>query len=542
VFPGKVEVKRPLLHTIFERAQIYDGLGNAPFVTDVAVVDERVALIGNLAEREALERIPCEGLALAPGFIDVHSHSDELWLADSRCLSKITQGVTTEIGGNCGTSAAPLAGDALARKQRNARAYRLDVEWTTVDEFLSLVARNGVALNVATLVGLGTTRSCISGPSDRRLDSDEQARQELLVREAVEHGALGVSSGLIYEPSRYADVAELIGCSSAARAAGAARYVSHLRDEGDDVIAALEEALAVGVGADVAVHCSHHKAAGRRNWGKVHRTLERIGRARAAGNAVGIDVYPYIASWTELATLLPDAVRRGGAAATLERLRTPEIAAAVALALNLQRDPELGGDTWHDILITDTGSERNRTAAGYRIDELAHAWRMSPAQTAIRLLVEGELAVQCAFFCMSEDDVATVLSADFCSIGSDASARAFEGPTAQGIPHPRTYGCFPRVFGRFVRGRPTLSIEEAIRRMTSLPAAQFGLAERGTIETGNWADLVVFEPDGIADRATYENPFVPSAGIRHVVVNGRAVIRNGEVTRALPGRVLRNGR
>jgi N-acyl-D-amino-acid deacylase len=531
-----------LLHTIYERARIFDGLGNAPYVTDIAIVDEKVALIGDLTDRDALERIPCDGLALAPGFIDVHSHSDELWLADPRCLSKITQGVTTEIGGNCGTSVAPLAGTALEQKQREARIYGIDVDWQSLDDFFSLVARNGIALNVATLVGLGTTRSCVSGPSDRRLEPDERAEQERLVRVAVEQGALGVSSGLIYEPSRYADHDELVGCAIAARMAGGPRYVSHLRDEGDASVAAVEEALAIGAAADVAVQCSHHKAAGRRNWGKVHQTLDVIGRARARGADVGIDAYPYVASWTELATLLPDAIRRGGTTATLERLRTPEIALSVALSLNLQRDPALGGDSWHDILITDAGTERNRELAGYRIDELARHWRMSPAQCTIRLLIEAELAVQCAFFCMSEDDVASVLSADFCSIGSDASARAFSGITAVGIPHPRTYGCFPRVFGRFVRGRRVLSMEEAIRRMTSLPAAQFGLAGRGAIATGNWADLVVFEPDGIVDRATYENPFVASAGIVHVVVNGRAVIRNGEATRARPGRVLRNGR
>jgi N-acyl-D-amino-acid deacylase len=531
-----------LLQTIFEHVRIFDGLGSAPFVADVALADERIALIGHLADRESVERIACSGLAVAPGFIDVHSHSDELWLADSRCLSKITQGVTTEIGGNCGTSAAPLYGHARERKVRDARSYGVEADWETLDDFFTLVERNGTALNVASLVGLGTTRSCVSGPSDRRLEIAEQAEQERLVREAVEHGALGVSSGLIYEPSRYADRTELVGCCAASRSAGAARYVSHIRDEGDGVIAAVEEALAIGAAAEVAVQCSHHKAAGRRNWGKVHQTLELIARARTRGVAAGVDVYPYVASWTELATILPDAIRRGGAAATLERLRDPEIATSVALALNLQRDPALGGDTWHDILITDAGREGDSAWAGYRIDELARRWRMSPAQCVIRLLIDEELAVQCAFFSMSEDDVATVLSAEFCSVGSDASARAFDGITARGIPHPRTYGCFPRVFGRFVRGRHTLSMEEAIRRMTSLAATQFGLAGRGCIAAENWADLVVFEPDVIADRATYENPFVASAGIRHVFVNGRAVIRDGEYSRALPGRVLRNGR
>ena len=479
---------------------------------------------------------------MAPGFIDVHSHSDELWLADGRMLGKITQGVTTEIGGNCGTSAAPLYGSARERKVRDARDYRVDVDWTTFDEFLRAVERGGVAANVASLVGLGTTRAAVAGDAARRLERDELAAQARLVREAVEQGALGVSSGLIYEPGRYADVAELAACAIAARDAGAARYVSHVRDEGDDVVAAIDEALAVGAAADVAVRCSHHKAQGKRNWGKVHQTLEAIARARARGADVAVDVYPYVASWTGLATILPDNVRRGGAAATLERLARPEVVAATALALTLARDPAAGGDGWHDILITDVASERNAALAGYRIDELAAHWHVSPARAAIRLLIEEDLRVECAFFSMSEDDVATVLSAEFCCIGSDASARAYTGITARGVPHPRTYGCFPRVFGRFVRGRPTLSTEEAVRRMTSLPADLFGLAGRGRIALGAHADLVLFDPQTIVDRATYEQPFVPPDGIRLVVVNGTTVVRNGNYTGERPGRVLRGGR
>lgn len=525
-----------------EAPLIYDGLGGIPYTTDVGIVDGKVVLIGDLRERDAVERIPCSGFALAPGFIDVHSHSDELWLVDSRCLGKISQGVTTEIAGNCGTSVAPLHGYALDRKRRDAQSYRLDVSWENLDQFFSLVESNGVALNVATLVGLGTTRSCISGPDDRRLEQHELLAQTALVREAIEHGALGVSSGLIYEPSRYADIDELVACAQTARDAGGGRYVSHVRDEADGLVAAIEEALLVGERAGVAVQCSHHKASGKRNWGKVHQTLEMIEQARARGADIGVDVYPYVASWTELATILPDSVRGGGEAATLERLRDPEIAASVALALNLKRDPSLGGDTWHDILITDVGSERNADVAGYRLDVLARVWGMSPARTAIRLLIEEELNVQCAFFALSEDDVATVMSAEFCSIGSDSSARAFEGITARGVPHPRTYGCFPRVFGRFVRGRHTLTTQEAVRRMTSLPARQFGLAARGEIAIGHWADLVVFDAAEIADRATYDRPFVAPAGIRDVFVNGRAVIRNAEFTRTLPGRALRNGR
>jgi N-acyl-D-amino-acid deacylase len=511
-------------------------------VTDVAIVDGRIAIIGDCSERDAYQTIDCAGFALAPGFIDVHSHSDELWLVDGRALGKITQGVTTEIGGNCGSSVAPLHGEARAKKVRDAHEYRLDVDWTTLDEFFGAVERSGVALNVATLVGLGTTRACISGPADRRLEREELEAQTRLVREAIEHGALGVSSGLIYEPSRYADLTELSACARAAREAGAPRYVTHLRDEGDALLEAVDEALAVGINADVAVRCSHHKAAGRKNWGKVHRSLATIDHARSHGRDVAIDAYPYVASWSELATILPDAIRRGGPAATLARLRDPQIAASTAMLLTIARDPALGGDTWNDILITDAGEERNANFAGYRMDEVAAHWRMSPARAAIRLLVEEELRVECAFFAMSEDDVAAVLTADFCCIGSDASARAFEGPTARGIPHPRTYGCFPRVFGRFVRGRPIFSAEEAVRRMTALPADLFGIADRGRIELGAWADLVVFDDRRIVDRATYERPFARAEGLRDVFVNGEAVLRNGDYTGARPGRVLRGGR
>lgn len=526
-----------MLGTIFEGARIYDGTGDVPFVTDLAVVGDRVALIGDLSERDAQRRIPCAGLALAPGFIDVHSHSDELWLADGRALGKIHQGVTTEIAGNCGTSAAPLSGYALERKRRNAKRYGLDVDWSSLDEFFTLVERSGVALNVASLVGLGTTRACISGPSELRLDDDALEAEAELVREAVEQGAIGVSSGLIYEPSRYADLRELARLAVAAREGGAPLYASHVRDEGDALIEAIDEALEVGTRAGVAVQCSHHKAIGKRNWGKVHASLERIAQAREQGARVHADVYPYIATWTDLAGVLPEAARRGGPNATLERLRDPRTALAIELALDLAHR-----ELWPDVLITDVRSERNAGAVGLRISELARSWGLSPQRAVLRLLLEEELDVECAFFVLNEDDVATVLSADFVCIGSDASARALTGPTAHGAPHPRTFGCFPRVFGRFVRGRGTLTTAEAVRRMTSLPAAIFGLSGRGTIAPGSYADLVVFDEKGIIDRATYEQPFVYPGGIPHVFVNGRPAILDGEATGERAGRVLRGGR
>ncbi|GAC1309719.1 MAG: D-aminoacylase [Vulcanimicrobiaceae bacterium] len=526
-----------MIHEIIEGALVYDGSSAPPQALDVGIVDDRIVLLANLAERDAFRRTDGRGRTLAPGFIDVHSHSDELWLADGRCEGKVRQGVTTEIGGNCGTSVAPLLGLARERKTAEARAVGVTASWRDLDDFFQSVASGGVALNVATLVGLGTTRRCVAGDRAGRLAEDEAAAQCALVREAIEHGALGVSSGLSYVPSRYAELDELVACASTAREAGMARYVSHIRDEADDMLAAVDEALAIGRAADVAVHVSHHKAARKKNWGNVHRSLAAIARARAGGMAASADVYPYVALWTGLDTILPADALEGGSAAALARLADPQTAVALALRLALDRAGE-----WHDILISTVASERNAHLAGLRVDELAERWRLSPPRAALRLLHEEELQVEAIFFAMDEDDVASVLSAEFVSIGSDASARALDGPTVRGVPHPRTFGCFPRVFGRYVRGRGTLELGEAIRRMTSLAADQFGLVDRGRIALGAFADLVLFDAAAIVDTATYAQPYAYPQGIDAVWVNGRAVVRDGATTGARPGRTLRSGR
>ncbi|HET7815474.1 MAG TPA: amidohydrolase family protein [Candidatus Baltobacteraceae bacterium] len=493
-------------------------------------------MIADLSQRDAVRNINCAGKILAPGFIDVHSHSDELWLALPRCDGKIAQGVTTEIGGNCGMSVAPLAGPGLERVRRSAKHLKVDVQWRNLDEFFSLIEESGTALNVATLVGLGTTRQTVSGDSERRLNADELRAQADAVRTACEHGAVGVSSGLIYPPSMYAHRDELVAMAQAAREAGSALYASHVRDEADRVVEAIAECLDIGERAGVTVQCSHHKASGKKNWGKVHQTLELIDDARGRGVDAFCDVYPYTASWTDLSTILPDSAHYGGTADTIARLSDPEQRAAIALYLQLHQ-----AENWHDIMITEVGSEKNRELAGMRMDEIARMWFLPPAHAAIRLLVEERLEVGAIFFKMNEDDVATVLSAGFCCVGSDASSRALSGVTARGVPHPRTYGTFPRVFGRFVRQRKTLDLVEAVRRMTSLPADIFNLRDRGRIEVGRYADLVLFDQDTIVDKATYEDPFHFPAGISHVFVNGRPVIADGEFTRELPGRVLRNG-
>jgi N-acyl-D-amino-acid deacylase len=523
-----------VIDTIVSGAAIYDGVSLQPSITDLAIVGERIALIGDLSERESVRRVEGAGLTLAPGFIDAHSHTDELWLVDGRCASKVLQGVTTEIAGNCGSSVAPLHGLARERRASDLAVYGLGIEWETLDEFYGLVQRSGVSLNVASLVGLGTTRRCVRGDREGRLDEAELVAEAALVREAVEQGALGVSSGLIYTPSRWADVDELATMSAAAREAGGAIYATHLRSEGDDLLEAVDEALEVGRQAGVTVQFSHHKAAWKKNWGKVQRSLEAIDRARARGTVAYADAYPYVALWTDLSTILPEAALYGGREATLERLADPEAAAAIALRLELD-----WGTSWNDIMITDVRTNANAHLNGMRLDDIARHWDTSPVRAAIRLLRDERLDCQAIFFAMNEDDVASVISAGFTCIGSDASARAIDGPTARGVPHPRAYGTFPRLFGRFVRRRPTLDLGEAIRRSSALPAEIFGLAKRGRIAEGWYADLVLFDADAITDTATYQHPLAYPEGISGVWVNGVAVAENGKHTGARPGRVLR---
>ncbi len=304
----------------------------------------------------------------------------------------------------------------------------------------------------------------------------------------------------------------------------------------ENAIEAIEEALEVGRRAQVTVQCSHHKASGKSNWGKVHQTLALIDAARTRGLDAYCDVYPYIASWTELASILPARSRFGGVPETLDRLADPQESATVALYLQMKHD-----GTWKDMLITEVSSEKNAHLAGMRMDEIARRWDVSPPQAAIRLLLEEQLDVNAVFFKMNEDDVASVLSADFCCIGSDASIRALHGPTARGVPHPRTFGTFPRVFRRFVRQRATLDIVDAVRRMTSLPASIFGLRDRGTIDIGKFADIVVFDRDTLRDTATYKRPYSFPEGMEHVFVNGLPVVLHGAFTDLRPGRVLRAG-
>lgn len=527
-----------MLDVILRGGLIVDGTGTPAYRTDVAFKDGVIARIGDCAAADAAEHIECTGLAIAPGFIDMHGHSDEILLVDPLADAKIRQGVTTEVGGNCGASPGPLSQDEFnSRRRRYKDAYGFELETSTIGTFLDALESAEPVMNFCTLVGCGETRAAVGGIDDMPLDKATLQRQCDLVRAACEQGAIGISSGLIYPPGRFADIAELTALASAARDAGSPLYASHIRSEGQHLIEAVEEALAIGARAGVGVQLSHHKASGKANWGKVHDSLALVDRSRASGNDVVLDQYPYKASSTGLDVILPKDVNVGAADTVAERLADKRYAAVVAARVELEY-----GDRWDDVLIASVGSEKNRRFEGMTVAQIAHSEGRTPVAAALDLLAQERLQVAAIYFTMCEDDVRTVLSYAQTSIGSDASVRSVGGITAQGKPHPRAFGTFPRIFKRYVRDTKLLSLEEAVRRATRLPADRLGLRRRGELREGWYADVVVFDPQRIADMSTYEDPYQYPEGMPHVFVNGVSVVRDGRSTGDKGGRVLRRGR
>jgi N-acyl-D-amino-acid deacylase len=527
-----------VLDFVLEHGLIVDGSGGPSFRTDLAIAGDRIARIGDCSELDVRERIECAGLVLAPGFIDMHGHSDEILLVNPRAESKIRQGITTEVGGNCGASAGPLSDSDLADKRDRLRQhYALDVTWRDLAGFFAALEKSGIAMNFCTLVGLGNTRSVAGGVGPAPLDGPQLRHESELVREACRQGAIGVSSGLIYPPGRFADDGELAALARAAAEASSPLYATHLRSEGDELLEAVEEALSIGMRADVSVQLSHHKASGKRNWGKVHDTLALVERARSRGADIVLDQYPYKASSTGLDALLPADVNVGTRDEVVQRLADPSYARLVVARLELEH-----GRDWNDILISTVSTSRNTFAEGLTAAELARATGRSSAAAVVALLAEERLDVSAIYFTMCEPDVQTVLSYRNTCIGTDASARSVTGPTAAGLPHPRAYGTFPRIFKRYVRDTKLLTLEEAVRRAAFLPALRLGLRSRGKIAENWYADIIAFDSARIADTATYLEPHRYPAGVRDVFVNGRPVVRNEATTGELAGRVLRRGR
>ena len=525
-----------MLDYVISNGSIVDGTGNPWFRADVGIRDGRIVQIGRLASEEVGERIQADGWIVAPGFIDIHAHSDLTLLENPLGESKIRQGVTTETVGHCGMSPAPVTEQSRDPLRAMLTFIGADVawDWRRVGDYLDRIERNGIALNVAPFVGHVAIRAAAMGFEDRAPTDAELKRMQTLIAEAFEDGVWGLSAGLIFPPSSYATTEELVAlCRTVAEQGGL--YVPHIRSEEDHLLEATEEAIEIGRRSDVSVEIVHHKAVSERNWGKVRRSVQMMQEARAEGVDVTFDVYPYLAGSCHLSAVLPAWVHDGGPEVVLRRLSTPKDRQRIKAELQ---------DVWtlakqERVSIPYVGSERNKRFEGKGIREIAETLGKDAVDAIMDLVLEEKNQVGLLSFNSCDEDVDFLLSHPLGMIGSDGLAIAPYGRLGQGKPHPRYYGAYPRILGHYVRERGVLPLEAAIRKMTSMPAQRLGIRDRGLVREGMWADLCLFDPKTVIDRATYEDPHQYPEGIEYVFVNGRKVVERGEHTKALAGKVLR---
>lgn len=527
---------------VIRGGEVFDGSGAPARRADVGIRGDSIAEIGDLAAANATRTVDARGLVVAPGFIDMHSHSDYTLLVDGRAISKVTQGVTTELLGES-DSAAPAAGPVRADREKALADLQLTLDWTRLADYFARVERQRVSVNIVSTVASGTVRAAVIGFEDRPATSDELRKMEALVAEAMQDGAAGLSSGLIYPPNSYASTEELIALSKVAARYGGI-YVSHIRNEGPGLLQALEEAMRIGREAAIQVEVLHFKRTAVPTNVTVERATIReaaalLEKAQTDGVRIYADVYPYAASATTLSTRIPDWALEGGTERLLARLRDLPSRKKMLTEIESRLSRGIAGDTPGTILLSRTPYEPHRHFQGKRINEIADEMRTSPADAILQLVEKAEGRAGAIFFGMREPDVEFALTRPWTTIGSDGAALSPDGILARSSPHPRSYGTFPRVLGHYVRERKSLSLGEAIRKMTSLPAARLNLRDRGTLASGMKADVVVFDPATIADRATFDAPHQLSTGIRWVIVNGEVVLAEGRHTNAKPGRVLR---
>jgi len=530
---------RPAYDVVIRGGTIYDGGGGAPYRGDVAIRGDRIVAIGRVAGRGARE-IDAAGLAVAPGFVNMLSWANESLIQDGRSQSDIRQGVTLEVMGE-GWSMGPLSPEMKRLALTRQSDIRYPIAWTSLGEYLEYLERRGIAPNIASFVGAATVRVHELGEGDVDPDPAQLARMRALVRQAMDEGAMGVASALIYAPGSFAETDELVALAGEAGRCGG-MYISHMRSEGDRVLQSVDELIEIARRAHVPAEIYHLKLSGRDNWGRLSELVARIEAARARGLRITADMYTYTAGATGLDAAMPLWVQAGGREAWIARLRDPAIRARVAAEM---RRP---GEGWENLfrgagpdgmMFSDFRNPALRRYAGRTLAEVARERGTSPEETAMDLVVEDNSRVGTMYFLMSEDNVRREVRLPWVSFGSDAASIAAEGLFLNEHPHPRTYGNFARLLGRYVRDERLVPLAEAIRRLTSLPAANLGLARRGRLRAGFFADLAIFDPRTIADRATYAAPHAYAAGMRHVFVNGTQVLAGGEPTGATPGRVVR---
>ncbi len=508
---------------------IYDGSGALPITADVAITGDRIVAIGNLKDAQARTMIDARGLAVAPGFINMLSHSEGSLVADGRSQSEIRQGVTTEIFGE-GTSAGPLDAEMKKRALAQQGDYKFEIPWNTLAEYLTYLEKRGVSPNVASFIGAGTVRTYVIGLEDKKATLEQLQQMREVVRREMEAGALGIGSSLIYAPDTYASTEELIEmCKEAAKFQG--KYISHVRDEDDGLIQAVEELLRISREAGLPAEIYHLKAAGENNYGKMDRVIAMVNAARRNGLKITADMYVYTASSNAIDSRIPAWAHSGGNEAMYKRLEDPETRKRISDELH-RRGP------MPKTLLVGFRPANLKPLIGKTLAEVAAMRGKDEIETMLDLILEARSRIQVVSFTMSEENIKKELRRPWVSFGSDATSMAAEGIFLESSTHPRAYGNFARVLGKYVRDEKVITLAEAIRKLTGLPAANLGLDHRGLLKEGYFADVVVFDPKTIADKATYEKPHQYAVGMQQVFVNGVQVLKNGEHTRAKPGRAL----
>jgi N-acyl-D-amino-acid deacylase len=530
----------PDFDVIIKGGTVYDGTGAAPQHVDVAIRGDRIAGLGDFSKASAPTIINARGLAVAPGFINMLSWSTESLIQDGRSQSEIRQGVTTEIMGE-GESMGPVNDRVREHMLREQKDIKYDVKWNTLAEYLQYLEKRGISCNVASFIGATTIREYVIGFDNRAPTPDELDQMRARVRQEMESGALGIGTSLIYPPAFYAKTDELIElCKVAAKYQG--KYISHMRSEGNQLLQALDELIRIARQANIAAEVYHIKAAGRRNWGKIDSLLSRIESAQKDGLKIRANMYTYTAAGTGLDACLPPWTEEGGYPALFKRLRDPATRAKIAAEVKIDTDKwenlYLAAGSPDKILLVGFKSEKLKPLTGKSLAEVAKIRGKDPIETIMDLIAEDESRIDSIYFLMSEENVKKEIKKPWISFGSDEASQAPEGAFLKSNPHPRAYGCFARVLGKYVRDEKVITLPQAIRKLSGLPATNLGLDHRGSLKEGMFADVVVFDPATIADRATFDKPHQYAVGMKHVFVNGVQVIKEGEHTDAKPGRAL----
>jgi dihydroorotase/N-acyl-D-amino-acid deacylase len=526
---------------IIRGGQVVDGTGNLQIKADVGVRDGHIVRVGHLNDAHASKVIDATGQVVAPGFIDMHTHSEYPLLYDGNAQSKIRQGVTTEVVAES-TSPGPIEGPAVEQAKEMLRRYNIDLSWESLDGYFQRLSKLGTSVNVASYVSSCQVRYDVIGYENRPPTGDELHKMRQLVASSMEQGAFGLTNA-IEAICGYAKTDELIELARVASGFGGI-YATHVRGEGDTILDSIREAIEIGEKAKIPVEIFHLKVAGKNNWGRMPEVVALIDAARARGLDVNANQYPYIAANHPMLPLLPPWVLEGGVDKTMDRLRDPQ------LRTRMKHQIENGLDGWNDNKVQQSGgwqgvviggmqTKKNASLAGKTLEELGQIRGKDPANAFFDLLLEEHGQVMCILFMMNEKDVQTALREPWVDIASDGSSLSVEGLLAAGHPHPRNYGTFPRILGHYVRDEKVLTLEDAVRKMTSLSAQRLGLKDRGLLREGYWADVVVFDPNRVNDRATFSNPKQYPDGINFVLVNGHVVIDQGNHTGERPGVVLR---